>query len=414
MADKYWTGKATAVAQVSTIQITAFDAATTYKVTIGDVEVSVTGTTDVNGTASALQVALEASTHPYFSNITWTVSTDTVTGTAQKAGIPFVAASSVTGGTGTIGAVTTSTASAGPNDFSSAGNYSDETVPANTDVVEILNSNALILWGLDQNAVTLANFIIPKTFTGRIGMLVDNFITDVTGTTITTDSAATEYRQSYLKIGWDNLELGQPYGGGRAGGSSLVKLHNSKAGDSVTVVHDTATAGVSVGFPAAMFLFDNVGANLFQHGGLVGIAAERSDESVTMGDVNLIDGECYVGLGADLDNYAQEGGTGVINTENDITAITMRGGSLTTDGDFSATTFNQVGGSTIQRHKKTSGNAIGTLNLKGGVMDCLQDREARTFNSVVLGGGQLDVDPDIVTLTAVSLESGAKRSVSLG
>ena len=103
-ATLYWIGGADAVSQVATTQITAFDAATTYKVTIGGITVSVAGDTDADTTAAALKAALSGSDHPYFTAITWTVATDTITGTAATAGVPFVFSTSATGGTGTISA----------------------------------------------------------------------------------------------------------------------------------------------------------------------------------------------------------------------------------------------------------------------------------------------------------------------
>ena len=64
MADKYWLGIATEVAQIDTVQINGYDAATTYKLTVGGFVISVLGDTDVNGTAAALAAAWNASTHP--------------------------------------------------------------------------------------------------------------------------------------------------------------------------------------------------------------------------------------------------------------------------------------------------------------------------------------------------------------
>ena len=80
MAETYFTGGGVAVAQVDTVQITADDAATTYTITIGGVAISVAGSgTGVNNTATALQVALDASEHPYFDTITWSVATEPTT-----------------------------------------------------------------------------------------------------------------------------------------------------------------------------------------------------------------------------------------------------------------------------------------------------------------------------------------------
>lgn len=89
--------------QISTVSILAFDAASTYNVTIGGVTVSQIGTVDSITTAANLQAALAASTDPNFTAITWTVAgTQVITGTAKVGDLPFTIGTSVTGGTGTM------------------------------------------------------------------------------------------------------------------------------------------------------------------------------------------------------------------------------------------------------------------------------------------------------------------------
>ena len=99
MATRIWRGDAVDIAQVVTVQVTADDSSTTYTITINNKDVSVAGSgVDVDTTAAALQAALDASTIPEFAEVTWTVATDTITGTADTAGKPFTATSSATGG----------------------------------------------------------------------------------------------------------------------------------------------------------------------------------------------------------------------------------------------------------------------------------------------------------------------------
>ena len=69
----YWTGQAPAVAQVTTIQVTAYAAGTTYTITVGGVLISVIGQGTINATAAALAAAWNASTHPYCTGVTATV-----------------------------------------------------------------------------------------------------------------------------------------------------------------------------------------------------------------------------------------------------------------------------------------------------------------------------------------------------
>ena len=49
MAVRSWLGRATAVAQVTTVAITGNDAATTYKLTVGGLVISVTGAGSADG-----------------------------------------------------------------------------------------------------------------------------------------------------------------------------------------------------------------------------------------------------------------------------------------------------------------------------------------------------------------------------
>lgn len=90
------------VKQVSTITIGTFDAATTYSVLIGIEPITQVGTTDANTTATNLKNALAASADTDYSQRTWTVAANVVTGTANVAGTGFAMTTSVSGGTGTI------------------------------------------------------------------------------------------------------------------------------------------------------------------------------------------------------------------------------------------------------------------------------------------------------------------------
>ena len=198
MANRYWIGGAPAVAQVSTVQITGNDASTTYKLTVGSITVSCTGAGSAALTATALAAAWEASTHSYFSGVTASANSDTVTLTSDNAGVPFTATSSVTGGAGTIGSVTAVTANSGPNVFGTALNWSGGTAPTNGDSIVIGNSAFDILFDLDQSGSTFASVTIVEAFDdGMIGL--DPNVFQVTAST--TDTTVREYRECYLKCG---------------------------------------------------------------------------------------------------------------------------------------------------------------------------------------------------------------------
>lgn len=102
------------VRQVSTITLTAYDTATTYKVTIGGVDVTQVGT---GGTLSQLAAVfattLNNSADANFTPITWSSSGAVITGKHDTGGTAFTPTTSVSGGTGTIGAPVLVTASTG-------------------------------------------------------------------------------------------------------------------------------------------------------------------------------------------------------------------------------------------------------------------------------------------------------------
>ncbi len=169
MAVNVWNGHAQPVAQVVTITISGYHASTTYSITINSKTVSVAGTTDTAGTASALQVALAASTIPEFAEVTWTYpgSGAVVTGTAATPGVPFTATSSVSGGSGTIGAVTTTTANSGPNVYSATANWSLGYVPQATLAAPVQAAAAAASGGSLSNGTTYYWIITATTQTGE-------------------------------------------------------------------------------------------------------------------------------------------------------------------------------------------------------------------------------------------------------
>ena len=145
MSVRYWLGTASAVAQVTDAGINAFDATSVYGITIDGETVSVQGLTDEQTTTDALVVALNASTNPNFSQITWSRSgsagSSLVRGTSDVAGMPFTFTTYVNGGTGSWDAVSTSTANSGPNVWDVAANWSGGAVPVNADDVVISDSD---------------------------------------------------------------------------------------------------------------------------------------------------------------------------------------------------------------------------------------------------------------------------------
>lgn len=417
MATKYWLGTADGVAQIDTVQITAFDAATTYELTINDFVVSVIGNTSANQTATDLKDEWNNSTNPYFKEVTATVSTDTITLTADTSGAPFTATSSVSGGTGTIGAVTNTTASAGPNDWSTANNWSDSTVPVSTDTVIIRDNAINIAYGLAQSAVTLTELIIDKTYTGKIGLDYRVFATNAAAST--TDLTEEEYRTIYLEISATDLKIGQSFGSGSPTGSSRLMID---LGSNVSTVEifDTANTSSETGRQAVRLKNVNASTNIFVRSapGGVGLAAEIPNEVSTVSKISISDvtsaTRVQLSSGVTITTFEQNGGDNVLQAAATITTVKVNGGTLQTEGDYTITTLTINDGTVNANHTKDAGIAITTLNLNGGTIDSTESNIARTWTTVNLEvGGTFIVDVDIMTITTLNDPPGSKYTITV-
>lgn len=414
MATKYWKGIAAAVAQVSTATVTAYDAATTYTITVGagnnTFAISAPGTTDANGTAAALRTAWNASTHPYCAGITAAGSGADVTLTADTAGVPFTVASSVAGGTGTFGAFSATTASAGPNDWSTAANWSDGAVPVNSDVVIFENNAIPVCWGLDQNTVDLGTLRIDQSYSGKIGLDRTKLATTSDGAT--TDSSVPEYREDYLIIGWDTGKIGEATGQGGTTGSQRLKLKNDKAGASITTVFGSASGSSEAGLPAIRFLAAHADADVvvrYAPGGF-GVACDEATETATLGDLTVTDtsssSKVTIGAGTTITKFIQDGGANVIaGAAAAISEVEVNGGTLEIRGDLTITTLDIRGGVVDDRHIKSGGNAITTCDLWAGTLNLQGTSEARTIATLNYYAGTLKADGDVVTLTSLNLKN---------
>lgn len=173
MAFRRWNGGATAVAQVKTIRFTTSAASDVVTITMTGEDGStqaVTHTvadTNNNTTAAAVQAACSSSSHSLFQQVTFTVSTDTVTVTADLAGRPFTLA--VTDDGSTAYTVADPTANAGPNDWNTAANWSGSAVPVDEDLVNFTDGAFDVLYGLDQSAIQLRQMTVASGYRGNIG-----------------------------------------------------------------------------------------------------------------------------------------------------------------------------------------------------------------------------------------------------
>jgi len=418
MAVKRFLPRAVAVAQVGTIRITAYDAGTTYKITIGGVTVSVLGTTDAAGTAEALAHACAASTHPYFAQITWTHLTDTITltGKATYVGNPFTAVASVSGAAGTIGAYAAVTAATGPNDPTNAVNYTGAAVPGAGDTLIIDDPNVRLVGADLSGWGTLALVQLPASLAGQAlcAFTPQKFALYPSGSEY--DEDLPEYRSAKLIINASRFESGDPKAGSTAGGTGRAIIDVSNV---ACAIHIFGTgSSLDTDRSALRLLGNSASSHIYARGGSWG-TAEEPDETATFGTVNILDdGQGSTGNvtpRTTWTNWTQTGGDNVARAAADATKVIVHGGTLRTEGDWKAAFDVYPGGRLYPNHEKTAGSAISTLALYGGEVDALSSRAARTWDAVKFYNPDAKVryDKTVVTVTAITNERTGPVELSM-
>lgn len=361
MGKVHWIGNALPVKQVYTILITGDDATTTYKVTINGKAVSILGTgSGVNPTAAALQAALAASTIPEFREVTWTVTTATVTGTAVVAGKPFTALGAVSGGAGTV-TDTSVTAATGPNFFDNTANWDTGVLPVSTDDVYFDLSVVNCLYNIDQNAITLASLNIPASYTGTIGLPLVN------------SGGYYEYRNRHFKISATAVNIG--YGAG-----SGIAFLDLNTGTNQTAIVASLGRAQNTTAPTFLWTGSHTGNSFELLGGSAGVAYYAGDTAratFNIGGSSPSDCTLVVGAGTTVDGWTQSGGTTGLAAA--VTTITKTGGQLTLLAG-AVTTLNNYGGLLILNSTDT----VTTLLIgTGGNVDFSQDLRAKTITNPI-------------------------------
>ena len=415
MATLYWLGRATTTAQVATATFGVYDVATTRSITIGNVSLSAADSGGTLTTAmTALAVVLNASTHPYFSTITWTSNATQIIGTADTAGVQFVFAGSVSGGTGTlVDAFTVSTTNTGPNDWRSVDNWSTDAIPANGDTVIFKDNAVNVSWGLAQSAVALADLQIEKSYTGKIGLRRDQFATSASAET--TNSSYTEYRDTYLQIATSLLSLGKNLSPGNPTGSGRIKIDLGSTA-CTAVIFDTASTASETGLPAVRVKANSATTDFFVRsapGGL-GVAVDLPGETTTIRKISISDvtsaSRVFLGTGVTVTTWEQYGGNNILQAAATVTTVTVVGGSLLTEGTAATTTMNAKGGTITSNSTGT----ITTLNMDSGTVDFTQSNQARTVTTVswTTSRGTLKADGAVLTVTTLNDPSGKYQLVA--
>ena len=377
MATMRWKGAAQAVAQVTTVAITAYDATTTYKLTINGKTVSTSAAGSANATAAALVTAWNASTEPELAEVTASGSTSPLTLTGDTAGIPFTVTSAVSGGTGTIGSPSTTTSATGPNHFDNADNWTGGSVPTTGDSVYIEQSSVSIKYGLAQSGVTLALLSITSSFTGDIGLPALNQ---------TGSSNYQEYRATYLAIGATALNIGD----GPGQGSGRLKIDLGSVQSTVNIRN--TSSGSETNLEAVQLKGTHASNVVNVTKGSVAIAGYGGDVStvatLTVGFVSSpsTDSRVRCGAGVTLTTLQMSGGEVELNSG--LTTVTMTTGTLTLNAG-NVTTLTADGGTVYYAGTGT----ITTANLSEATLDFSRDMRGRTVTNSNLYRGAGWNDP---------------------
>lgn len=276
--------------------------------------------------------------------------------------MPFTVTSSVSGGAGTIGAVTTTTTASSKEDVSCTANWSLGALPVATNDVVFENSSNNILWNLDALAAIALNSVRwESTFTGTCGL--PEFAA----------GGYAEYRAKYFQTRSTTTTVGTP-GTATNGGSSRIYWDNQTFQTTI-VVYATGQGNESPGLEAFLFKGTHASNTLECLGGQTGVA-------VLAGEVATI---------ATL----RVGGTAAVRCGPVVTLTTVTqstGSTLVTDSAI--TTVNHDDGVHLIRS-----GAITTLTIDAGTVI---DTGTGTITTVNLSG-TLDLSQDLRALTITTL-----------
>lgn len=409
MASIYYTGKASKVAQVSRVQIGAYDASTTYSLSVNGVSVSTSGAGGVEATATALAAAWNASELAYFTPVTAAVDTgaspsNEITLTADEGGFPFTVTAGVSGGSGTIGSVTTDTEATGPHHWDNGDNWSLGRDPDDGDDIYIHKDGARICWNLDRSGASPTELWNQLDIRGdvRIGLSFAGVATSADGDTVNSDLP--EYRDQYLKAAITTVEVAADSSVSVVSGSARMNIHNTDTAGSTTTIAATAQNAADTTRPAVCLLFDSANADVYVSGGRggVGIGTGNPGETATVGDIVMDDptdvSRMFVGDGVTHSTVRVNGGRLTLNAAATMPSITVNGGTVITGGTQAVTA------ATVTEPGEFISNATGTIgtltqNGEGSVVDFHQSGKSRTVTTYNFNAGERRIDTAALTIT---------------
>lgn len=386
MATLNWRGNAVAIKDKWTITVAnTWATSDTGTVTINgkDLVVTIGSLTTTAQVATTIKEAWESgaftdttasctpsgggTTIPEMAELTATVSGSTVILTADTAGVPHtISVSESTAGTGTL-AIAHTTSATGPSFWDNTDNFDTGSLPTTGDTVYI-DRPVSILYGIDQNADTLAAMIITSRFTSAayIGLPVRN------------SNGYDEYREKYLKI---SITAFTTYGN-----SGRIKINFGTAQNTSHVYATGATAETD---RAALQLLGTHASNAINvYGGDVGIATALGEVS-TFATVKQTGGVLETGSGVTLTNVTNTGGT--LTVASSTTTLLHEEGTLTINGGTQTALTILAGDATL-----TGATAVTTLRQGTATVACGINV---TFTTIDKADGDLTCQSGCTTLT---------------
>lgn len=375
MADRIWLGRAKSVAQVVTVQVTAYDAATTYALTINGKSVTAIAAGSANATATALAAAWNAiDDYAEFTAITASANTDTVTLTHDTEGVNFTVASSVSGGTGTIGAATTVTAATGPNHVSNVNNWSGGALPVDGDNIYIPGgTGASLLYDLDAlDDVTPALVEIHAGF-GALGETI--------GLPDRNAAGYTEYLEKYLLL--DGATICR-IGVGNGPGSSRIRINFQATAAAIEGITTGPSADANT--PACTLIGTNASNTFEATNGTYGIALNLG-EAATLTTARVgQNATVRFGRGTTLGTLTT---SGIVEADCGTTALNQKDGTCSVNLAGAHTAIDVAGG---QLNYNSSGTAT-AITIGPGRVECSTDISTRTWTTTTLRPGGSIFDP---------------------
>ncbi len=356
MPTNNWLPRAAAVTEVKSGSINAYDAATTYTLTRNGKAVTSLAAGSAALAAAALVAAWEASAEVELTEITATnPSGSTIMLTMDTPGVPSGPITlTATGGTGSVVAISTTTAATSSQHVDNILNWSLGALPT-TDDVQVDLGRGSMLYGLDQLTGTGMSLYVYAS--GRTSNTI--------GLPEVNEAGYVEDRPKRLLKSFTTVRLDCE--------SSLIRL-DVAAVTATIEVRVTGDSGVD-GQPAVL-LAGTSASNVFEVlAGEVGLAY-YADEAVAGSVLRVGDNGSVV--------QGKNGGL--------ITTVTTRG---TVELHSTVTTLNQSAGSVV-----IEGSATPTIVMTGGTCDYA----AGNPTAITVGnGGNIRFNEDLTPITAGSV-----------